>query len=291
MIKKIFRRLSLLFKSIFLSFFFFFRGCFCRTTLKNGNVKFVVSLTTYGWRYNFVFLTIESIFFQEVRPSVIYLWIHKDEHISPIAKWFLQRQIKRGLIVRYVERDIRSYKKLSYIISDTDCSFDFIITADDDVFYPRYWVRNFVEHPKVNTHILCNRGRVITFESNSEQLKAYKYWPLANSSHNSSNCILPTGVSGICYPIKALDMRISDFDSIEKLCPYADDIWYKMITTANGYKSVILERSIDHFPPLVTSLTKGLEKMNVNEDLNTRQFTNSLSYFGLGKDSFEREFQ
>ncbi|MCE1983991.1 hypothetical protein [Enterobacter ludwigii] len=291
MIKKIFRRITLLFKSIVLSFFFLFRGCFCRATLKNGNVNFVVSLTTYGWRYNFVFLTIESIFFQEVKPSVIFLWIHKDEHICPISKWFLQRQIKRGLIVRYVDIDTRSYKKLSYILSDTNCAFDFIVTADDDVFYPKSWLRNFVENPKVNTHILCNRGRVITFESNTGLLKSYKYWPLANASHNSRNCILPTGVSGICYPIKALDMRISDFDNIHKLCPYADDIWYKMITTANGYKSVILEHSIDHFPPLVTSLNKGLEKMNVNEDLNTRQFTNSLSYFGLGKDSFEREFQ
>ncbi|EOV2664396.1 hypothetical protein [Enterobacter ludwigii] len=291
MIKKIFRRITLLFKSIVLSFFFLFRGCFCRATLKNGNVNFVVSLTTYGWRYNFVFLTIESIFFQEVKPSVIFLWIHKDEHICPISKWFLQRQIKRGLIVRYVDIDTRSYKKLSYILSDTNCAFDFIVTADDDVFYPKSWLRNFVENPKVNTHILCNRGRVITFESNTGLLKSYKYWPLANTSHNSRNCILPTGVSGICYPIKALDMRISDFDNIHKLCPYADDIWYKMITTANGYKSVILEHSIDHFPPLVTSLNKGLEKMNVNEDLNTRQFTNSLSYFGLGKDSFEREFQ
>ncbi|EPC4017868.1 hypothetical protein [Enterobacter kobei] len=291
MIQKNFRRFLLLFKSIVLSLFFLIRGCFSHSTLKDGHADFVVSLTTYGWRYNFVFLTIESIFFQEIKPSVIYLWIHKDEHISPIAKWFLEKQVKRGLKVRYVERDIRSFKKLSYILSQTNCDFSFVVTADDDVFYPKYWLRNFVENPKVNSHILCNRGRVISFESNTEQLKPYKYWPLADITHNESNYILPTGVSGICYPIKALDMRISDFDSIEKLCPYADDIWYKMITTANGYQSVILDNIIDHFPPLVTSLTKGLEKMNVNEDLNTRQFTNSLSYFGLGKDSFEREFR
>ncbi|HGE6932937.1 TPA: hypothetical protein ACGCAO_002985 [Enterobacter cloacae] len=290
MIKKIYRKLILLFKSLMLTVFFFFKACFSRAVLNKSTSNFVVSLTTYGRRFNFVFLTIESIFFQDVKPSVIYLWIHKDDKPSAVTKWFLEKQIRRGLIIRYVERNTRSYKKLSYILSDTDCSFDFVITADDDVFYPKCWLRNFADHEKVNTHVLCNRGRVITFAKDTDYIQSYKYWPLANISNNVYNLILPTGVSGISYPIKSLDPRISDFENIEKICPFADDIWYKMVTTANGYQSVILDNNLDHYPPLLTSLTKGLEKMNVNEDFNTSQFSNSMSHFGLKKSEFEREF-
>lgn len=290
MIKKIYRRLILLFKSLMLTIFFLFRAFFSRSSLDSNRSKFVVSLTTYGRRFNYVFLTIESIFYQEVKPSVIYLWIYKDDKPSAIIKWFLEKQIKRGLNIQYVERNTRSYKKLSYILSETDCLFDFVITADDDVFYPKHWLRNFVDNKNVNTHVLCNRGRVITFEEDTGQIKSYKYWPLATAANNLKNLILPTGVSGISYPINSLDHRISDFETINELCPYADDIWYKMVTTSNGYQSIILDNSLDHYPPLLTSLTKGLEKMNVNEDLNSIQFLSSMAYFGLDKNEFEREF-
>lgn len=288
--RKIYRKLLLLLKSIYLTVYYFFKACFSQNSLLGGNENFVVSLTTYGWRYNFVFLTIESILSQTIKPSAIYLWIHKNEQPTFFAKWFLNKQRKRGLKIKFVERDTKSFKKLSYILTDTDCSFDVVVTADDDVFYPRNWLRNFVNNSNFNTHVLCNRGRVITFEPGSTKLKSYKNWPMADSSYNSRNYILPTGVSGISYPIKSLDMRICNFDDIQKNCPFADDIWYKMVTTSNGYQSLILENKVDHFPPLLSSLTKGLEKMNVNEDLNTKQFVSSLSYFGLVKNTFEREF-
>lgn len=290
MIKKIYRRLILLFKSLMLTIFFLYKALFSRSSLVSNRSKFVVSLTTYGSRFNYVFLTIESIFFQEVKPSAIYLWIYKDDKPSAITKWFLEKQIKRGLNIQYVEKNTRSYKKLSYILSETNCSFDFVITADDDVFYPKHWLRNFVDHKNVNTHVLCNRGRVITFEKDTAHVIPYKYWPLANVTNNLKNLILPTGVSGISYPIKSLDHRISAFETIDELCPYADDIWYKMVTTSNGYQSIILNNRLDHYPPLLTSLAKGLEKMNVNEDLNSIQFLSSMAYFGLDKNEFEREF-
>ncbi|MDK9356975.1 hypothetical protein [Lelliottia wanjuensis] len=287
MTKKILRRIYLLTNSFILTVVFFFKACLSRENLANGNKNFIISMTTFGWRYNFVFLTIESILSQDTKPSNIYLWVYKDDKPSFVAKWFLTRQLNRGLVIKYVDRDVRSYKKLSYVLSDTDCNFKYVVTADDDVFYPKKWLRSFVENPNVSSHILCNRGRVITFKQSSEAPVIYKEWPLASTSDNLNNCILPTGVSGISYPLAALDARISDFDAIENLCPYADDIWYKLLTTANGYNSLIIDDKVIHFTPVITSLTKGLEKLNVNGDLNTTQFTNSLKYFNLKKNAFE----
>ncbi|EEZ6870083.1 hypothetical protein DBS98_004347 [Escherichia coli] len=283
MLKKIY----ILFYSFFLTVYFFFRACISQQNLMRGNDKIVVSLTSYGWRYNFVFLTIESIISQTVKPCCIYLWIYKNENISLLSKWLLQRQVKRGLVIKYVDRDTRSYKKLSYILTHTDCNFECVVTADDDVFYPNTWISDFILHPYFGKAILCNRGRVITFNSDKNEPVSYRKWPLASHLDNCSNAILPTGVSGICYPLISLDERISKFDDIEKNCPYADDIWYKLITVSNGYNSIILESKINHYPPVITSLAKGLEKINVNEDLNSKQFINSLTYFNLNINSFK----
>lgn len=281
MIKKIIWRIKLLLNSFVLTALYLFKACLSQNNLQDGNRNFVVSMTTYGWRYNFVFLTIESILSQKIRPARIYLWIYKDEQPSKIAQWFLNRQINRGLIIKEVEKDVRSYKKLSYVLSNTDCDFEYVITADDDVFYPADWVRNFIEHPNVTSSILCNRGRIITFHPSTNIPLEYKDWALATENDNFVKNILPTGVSGICYPISSLDDRIGDFNNIEQLCPYADDVWYKLLTTSNGYQSLILENGKSHYPPVLTSLTKGLETLNVGEDLNIKQFCSSLRYFNL----------
>lgn len=285
--KRNIQKFILLIQSCIFTILFLFKSLFSNNNIHNGRKDVVISLTTYGWRYNFVFLTIESILSQNVKPSKIFLWIYKNDKPWNLTKWFLDRQCKRGLEIKYIDENTRSYKKLSYVFTKTKCDFDIIVTADDDVFYPKDWLRNFIEHPKLNTHVLCNRGRVITFKNNSKELLPYRCWPLANISNNFDNLIIPTGVSGISYPLKSLDARISDFESIKKVCPFADDIWYKMITTSNGFQSIILNNNVPHFPPVLSSLTKGLEKMNVDNDLNSSQFNDAMTYFNLERTSFE----
>lgn len=287
--KKFFEKIKLLIRSFILTVVYFFKACFSHQNTKDGNNDFVVSLTTFGWRYNFVFFTIESILSQTIKPAKIYLWIYKNDKPFILSKWILARQKKRGLVIIYVDRDVRSYKKLSFILSEKNISFSHVVTADDDVFYPNNWLSGFVKHPDVSSSVLCYRGRVITFKLDGEKLASYKDWPLASESDNFENNILPTGVSGICYPIAALDGRIADFEKIEALCPYADDIWYKLLTTSNGYRSVILKGKDNHYPPVITSLTKGLEKLNVNEDRNIEQFISSSIYFNVENNHFKNK--
>ncbi|MGQ7173278.1 hypothetical protein ACUOCP_50225, partial [Escherichia sp. R-CC3] len=82
---------------------------------------------------------------------------------------------------------------------------------------------------------------------------------MATKKNLSGNLLLPTGVSGICYPRKALGEKINDFSAISKYCPFADDIWYKMVTTSNGYISLLVTEQSEHFTPIITGFAKGLE--------------------------------
>lgn len=275
--------------SLFYTLYFLWKAIFSsKITSKSKKKGVAVSLTTYGWRYNFVFLTIESILSQSVQPEAIYLWIFEKDNCSPLTRWILDKQCKRGLIIKKIDTDVRSYKKLSYMLKEPSYDYHHIITADDDVLYPAKWIDNFISHPKYLSHILCNRARVITYDKNNEDLLPYKFWPLATLLNNETNYLLPTGVSGICYPVAALDERVYDFSAIHKFCPTADDIWYKMVTLSNGFHSFLIQDHIKHYPLVVTSLTKGLEKSNVFGDMNDKQIKESLSYFGLNKKSLRK---
>ncbi|EIZ9526035.1 hypothetical protein MRB81_004319, partial [Cronobacter sakazakii] len=122
-------------------------------------------------------------------------------------------------------------------------------------------------------------------------LVAYPVWPLARRKEITGNELLPTGVSGVCYPRDSLDARVADYEAINKLCPYADDIWYKALTTARGYNAILINDDSTHFTPIITGFTKGLEKINVLNDQNTQQFLNAMNYFNLDLNSFRGNYK
>lgn len=275
-------------KSLLLTVFYIFKLLFSNERLLKGKRGLIVSLTSYGPRVKFAFLTIESIFNQALKPDAIVLWLYKDDKPKGIWLKILERQVKRGLIVKYIDVDVRSFKKLSFVLDDKFFSrADFIVTADDDVFYPYRWLQGFNEYYSGNNKpaVLCYRARNIKLDVSGGKF-SYKYWELANKENISKYGILPTGVSGICYPREALDKSISLFDVISEICPYADDIWYKMVTTKNKFPSKLIVDNSVHFTPVFTGFTKGLERFNVLNELNDKQFIASMEYFKLNADNF-----
>ncbi|RSK70255.1 hypothetical protein EJE24_00305 [Enterobacter huaxiensis] len=285
----IIEKLKVLFLSFRLTCKYVFLTIFSHEKLScnhNGNHSFAVSLTSYGARVNFVFLTIESILQQKTKPTTVLLWLYKEDKPNLWAGFFLNRQVRRGLRIIYLEDDYRSYKKLSYVLN-YKIESQYYVTADDDVFYPINWLSGFNTELSNNPHaVYCYRGRTIQF-ANNDEIVPYNNWKLASKKDIEGRNLLPTGVSGVCYPMKSLDDRISDFDAVSDLCPYADDVWYKMVTTANGYRSLLINENSEHFTPIITGFIKGLEKYNVYQDRNTPQFNNSLKYFNLSKQDFE----
>lgn len=95
-----------------------------------NNSKVIVSLTTYNKRIYDVYLAIESIMQQTVKPSKIILWLDENEFRPDNIPNSLILQQKRGLEIRFCA-NIKSYKKL--IPTLKNYSNDIIITIDDDV--------------------------------------------------------------------------------------------------------------------------------------------------------------
>jgi len=207
--------------------------------------RFVVSLTSYKTRLaDTVPCTIFTLFNQSVKPDKIVLWVANEdkERIPQI----MEKLVQKGLEIRFC-KDIKSYKKL--IPALETFPDDYVITADDDLYYPPDWFERLIaEHKKNPKKIICHRAHGIKVDENHNPL-SYNNWDFciepnvyfANIfvSRNETKTmhrlesIFPTGGAGTLYPPKCLHNDVSNKELFMKLAPAADDIWFWAMAVIN----------------------------------------------------------
>lgn len=238
--------------------------------------KLIVSLTTYGKRFYEVHTTIESIMQQSLKPNKIILWLQEDLKNSqlPIT---LKLQEKRGLEIRFC-KDIRSYKKLIYTLKEYPN--DIIVTIDDDVIYRFDMLENMVnaylEDPK---YIYGNRVKEIRVKGN--KILPYNSWKIISAQKEHSKLYFATGVGGILYPPDSLDEEVFNEKVFSRICPNADDIWFKAMALKRGTfcKTINL-----HSPVYIENQSlqeSALYNINVNENFNDKQLLEVFKYYNL----------
>jgi hypothetical protein len=192
----------------------------------------VVSLTTYGKRIQSVHLVIDSIGRGQMRPSRVILWLDDVSLINnlPIG---IRRLQKRGLEVRQCE-NYGPYKKFyPYVESLQDFGAP-LVTADDDVLYPRQWLKKLVEAFEQFPDVV-NCYRAHTIKLNGCGFENYVSWELTDSTKPSFRHFA-TGVAGIIYPPslqRALKHGATGFLSC---CPKNDDVWLHAQALRSGYR-------------------------------------------------------
>ena len=193
----------------------------------------VVSLTTYSYRIHEVYLTIESIMRGTVKPNRIILWLAEDEFGGKDLPILLQKQMKRGLEVRYCE-DLRSYKK--FIPTLQLCPDACLVTLDDDVMYEpdllEHLLASYKAHPDCASS--CRTHKIKT-DSDGMPLP-YMQWDRFQHDTIPSYCNFLTGVGGNLFPPHSLCDFVIDSESFMKLCPKGDDIWLNAMLMLNGVK-------------------------------------------------------
>lgn len=207
-----------------------------------NNSKVIVSLTTYDKRIYDVYLAIESIMQQTVKPSKIILWLDENEYTSDNIPHSLILQQKRGLEIKFCA-NIKSYKKL--IPTLKNYSNDIIITIDDDVMYPfdlvERLLKGYYSDPKC---IYFTRGHKIRLNEEGLPLP-YREWfidaignqnecPFAKDLRGYDVLSFPTGIGGVLYPPNSLNHEVLNEEVFMKICPNADDVWFKVMSLMNG---------------------------------------------------------
>ena len=237
-------------------------------------------MTTYPKRYDVVHLTLESLLSQTMKPDQIVLWIASEEGSDSILPEKILRLKKRGLTIKYVEENIKSYKKLIYALEEYPDAL--LITVDDDTIYPVDFVEDIYGiHTKYPSCIIANRCTYIDMDENN-QIKPYVEWG-ENREINPSFNQFPTGVGGILYPPESLNKEVFNKEVFMELCSSADDVWFKAMGIMNNTQTYFSGMGEECLITIKKAQKDSLWKVNVEENKNDEQIKKVFDKYNLYK--------
>jgi hypothetical protein len=234
-----------------------------------------VSLTSYPPRFQTLALTLKSIFGQSVRADAVILWIAEQSFDElPLSVTELQ---SHGLLIKRC-RELRSYKKIVPLLQEqNEC---FIVTADDDVYYRRHWLRDLVrEYDPNRREVICGRAHRITLDTNGLP-HAYNQWEHQVRANGASSLLFPTGVGGVLYPPGIFCTEVTRIELFTELCPYSDDIWLYWMASMNG---AVFRKVGPRTHPTLWPNTQGisLARINIDRFENDAQIKRMTEHYGF----------
>ncbi len=223
--------------------------------------KLIVSLTSYPARIHLAHKAIASLLNQELRPDKVILWLAKEqfpnrENDLPSELLILK---EFGLSINWCD-DLKSYKKL--IPALKEYPNDTIITADDDIYYPKDWLKSLYEtHLKNPTSIISRRVCRVFFDAGNLRISSINIKKIKDKKASFLNQIL--GGTGVLYPPNSLDENIFNIENIKTLIPTHDDIYFWAMALLKGTKISIVDDKYDcNIYYVEDSQDSGLCKIN-----------------------------
>lgn len=238
-----------------------------------GGGDAVVSLTTHGARAQSVHLAIESIALGKVLPRRFVLWLD-DAALMANLPAPIRRLEQRGLEVRLTE-NFGPHTKYYPYVRDEIHPYSSLVTADDDVIVPRYWLQNLLRARSRNpAAICCYRAHRFGFEPT--RVAGYNSWMECWSSEPSI-VNFNTGVSGSAYPRQMVDALRARGDAFVSVSPRADDVWLHNVAVENEILTKQVYSVPLEFPLVPSSQSEGLFHSNVDGGENDKQISATYS--------------
>lgn len=253
-----------------------------RQNVLDRNSQYNICLTTYSKRLQSFHYVIESLLRQKTRfPYSITVYLSRVDLPEGKITSNLKKFEAMGVGFVIMEENVRSYKKLVYAYSDGEKNI--IITADDDVIYPRYWLEKIIlRHKQVPNCIVAYRGHMLKLDHEGhflpyiEMMKAHVPGRFRTTENYN---LMPTGISGVLYPPSSLDPIVNNADMFSRYAPSADDIWFKLASLRRGTKCVQVTGRNIHFPFVPGSQSDSLNAINVHKSENDIQLKASFDLF------------
>lgn len=249
-------------------------------TNRKRKQKIIVSLTTYPKRIGTIWLTIETLLRQSMKPDEIILWLANTQFPNGLADLpeNLLRLQKRGLTIRFCE-DLRSHKKYYHAL--LEYPHDLVVLADDDMFYPRDTIRKLMKmHRKWPKDVCCMTAQVIEPDLHTPP----SFWRnprLDERALQHSDRIQAFTGSGTLIPPDALHPDAFDRDRIRALCLHADDLWVTFMALRHGTRITTSEKWRP-FPISIYGTAEGsLYYINAEGNQNDVQWKNLLDNYDI----------
>ncbi len=203
-------------------------------------VPLIVSLTSYKERFDDLPLVLYSLLKQSVKPDRIILWLSDEYNDLFELPYAITRFIKNGLEIKFV-KDIKSYTKIIYALKKFPDSI--IITADDDIYYPKTWLEKlYYSYIKYPEDIQVHRAHRVYF--NKDQILPYEKWGKHVDEESARYDNFLTGVGGVLYPPGCFTKEVFREDLFLKCSPNADDIWLWIMALLSNRKIRVVKNHI-----------------------------------------------
>ena len=189
--------------------------------------QIIVSLTSFPQRVKFVPIVVERMMIQTMKPDQIILWLSKEQFPgleADLPDSVLDLQ-KYGVQIKWCDGDIKAYKKLLPALKEYP--EDIIIIIDDDLIYDLDFIEKLYKgHTAYPEAIIASRVHKITLDSN-DRIQLYDKWVKEADFdlYETRDDWFFTGGAGTLFPPHIFGEEVLNQDVIQKLCPYADDIW------------------------------------------------------------------
>lgn len=200
----------------------------------------IVSLTSYPSRYGSLKLTLKSLMRQSVTPDAVILWL--DEGADALLPADILRLREVGLIIR-TGGTFRSYNKIIPALLAYPGAA--IVTADDDIYYPRDWLKQLVgARHRSGSEVICHRAHRVTAGADLTPA-GYKSWEWNISSTEQAPAVFPTGVLGVLYGPEAFHPDVTREDAFIRLSPTSDDVWLYWMFRRRGHEALKIRSDVD----------------------------------------------
>lgn len=226
----------------------------------------VVSLTSFPARINYVWLTIETIKRQTIRPFKIILYLSKEQFPNQDndLPQNLLNECDELFEIKFVDDDLRSHKKYYYAFQEY--ANKNVVTFDDDVFYESHILEYLYHSHKKNVGcIISSRACVINPKAK------YHTWVRPKEKNIQMANLLPIGIGGVLYPPLSYSQKIFDKKAIKEKCYKADDLWLNYMCRLQGSKIVMIDWCYGN---ITIDIKNNVTLYDSNIDENDQQIKN-----------------
>ena len=156
-----------------------------------------------------------------------------------------------------------------------------LVTADDDILYPRHWLQQLIDAYEANPSAIHSH-QVHRLGLHQKRLMPYAEWDdCLNTSTSHLNFL--TGVSGVIYPPNFLRYLKQQGKAFEHCCPANDDIWLTVNALRGGFKIAQVNEIPIHLPGILGSQKQRLFLINGPGGGNQYQLIQTFSDKDLEK--------
>jgi len=155
-----------------------------------------------------------------------------------------------------------------------------LVTADDDVLYPKSWLAGLIEaHRRDPDAVVAYRVRRITLTDEGE-ISPYTSWPFS-AAICSPVGNFATGHSGVLYPASMVAAIKAKGDAFLMCAPKADDVWLHHLAHVSGHDVRLVSSNSIAFDSIPFTQRTALKHLNVANRANDHQMQATYGVRGL----------